>query len=119
MPARVLIVEPVRWLRELEAEACARAGYDVERAGSVRAALEAAVQQLPDVVVARAELPDGRVADLARGLARLGLVILVGIAGRDASERALREAGAREVIRQPHGRAPLVAALARALGAAA
>ncbi len=99
--ARILIVEPMRWLRESEAELLCRRGYEACPAGSLAEAIAEASRRVPDLVLTRCQLGDGTGAELIRRLREMGIEApIIGIAGRAASETALRAAGAREIVRQ-------------------
>jgi DNA-binding response OmpR family regulator len=99
--ARILIVEPMRWLRESEAELLCRRGYEACPAGSLVEAIAEVSRRAPDLVLTRCQLGDGTGAELIRRLREMGIdVPIIGIAGRATTEAALRAAGAREVVRQ-------------------
>ena len=62
----VLIVDPDEWSARALESVLSPQGYELVRATGFGTALETVQQRLPDVLIVRAELPDGRGVDLCR-----------------------------------------------------
>jgi DNA-binding response OmpR family regulator len=115
--ARILIAEPLRWLRDREVEILIRGGFCAYPAGTFKGALALALAGSPHAVILRYQLgDDGTGVELIAELHKVGLYIpIVGIAGRAQSARMLEGAGAR-VLRQPFDGRALIATLKTSLG---
>ena len=123
-PPLVLIVDDQEWTARAFESVLGPAGFAVLRAGSARQALEQARAVAPDVVLARADLPDGSGAALCRGLrreARVGpatplFVTSAAPLKRDERLEALR-AGAWDVLALPVDAEELLLKLGAFVGA--
>lgn len=114
---KILVVEPLAWLREAEGELLTRGGYHACLAVGVADALAQSQTCRHAAVLTRFKLADGTGPELIRKL-HLELLLfppVVGIAGREKSAQRLREAGAVAVIRQPFGEAELLKAVRDAI----
>ena len=113
---RVLIVEPLAWLREAESEILIKAGFHACPAPGMAEALAQAALCPPHAVLTRLLLEDGTGIELIAGLRNLGVhAPVIAVAGRAASGEALRRAGAVLVLLEPFDGPKLVEIVERAL----
>jgi two-component system, OmpR family, KDP operon response regulator KdpE len=118
---RVLVVddEP-QILRALQTN-LRGAGYDVETAATVEAALSAAAMRPPEAVILDLVLPDGRGTDVCRELRRWSKapILVLSVVGDEAEKVAALDAGADDYVEKPFGIEELLARLRAALRRAA
>lgn len=115
--ARILLVEPLAWLRDMEEEMLTRAGYHPCPAATAEAALAQASFHPPRVVVTRFQL-DGKLTGihLIEALRAQGCYApVIGLTGRPEHGAAFEEAGAEAVIDLPFRVTTLLDAISRAL----
>lgn len=115
--ARILLVEPLAWLRDMEEEMLTRAGYHPCPAATAEAALAQAAFHPPRVVVTRFQL-DGKVTgvDLVNALREQGCYApVIGLTGRPEHVEAFKGVGAEAVIDLPFRATTLLEAIQRAL----
>jgi two-component system, OmpR family, KDP operon response regulator KdpE len=114
---RVLVVddEP-QILRALQTN-LRGAGYEVEAAATVEAALSAAAMRPPDAVILDLVLPDGRGTDVCRELRGWSSapILVLSVVGDEAEKVAALDAGADDYVKKPFGIDELLARLRAAL----
>jgi two-component system KDP operon response regulator KdpE len=114
---RVLVVddEP-QILRALQTN-LRGAGYEVEAAATVEAALSAAAMRPPDAVILDLVLPDGRGTDVCRELRGWSSapILVLSVVGDEAEKVAALDAGADDYVEKPFGIDELLARLRAAL----
>lgn len=112
----VLVVEDEPAIQELVSFTCSNDGYAVRRAGSARAAADAILDELPDLVVLDWLLPDRAGVDLLRDLRRdertrsLPIVLLTARNSEQDRVEGL-DAGADDYLAKPFSPRELVARL--------
>jgi two-component system, OmpR family, response regulator RegX3 len=99
----ILMVEDEPSITEPLAEALDREGFDTRVAGTVAAALEAAGEQMPDLVLLDVMLPDGSGYDVARTLREQSKVPIIMLTARgEETDRIVGlELGADDYIVKP------------------
>ncbi len=99
----ILMVEDEPSITEPLAEALDREGFDTRVAGTVAAALEAASEQMPDLVLLDVMLPDGSGYDVARTLREQSKVPIIMLTARgEETDRIVGlELGADDYIVKP------------------
>lgn len=117
---RILIVDDSRAIRQLLAQALAAHGYSAIEAETGEDALFIAVPDPPDAIVVDYHLPGLSGAELIRTIraasdAVLREVPIVGLSGRQGSERILLDAGASCFIPKPFREVELIKAVRWAL----
>jgi len=115
--ARVLVVEDDPIVAEVVSSYLTRAGHDVRSAATVAAAVRAAAQQPPDVVVLDVMLPDGTGLELCTRLRRdTGCAVIVLSALGSSDDRiAGLENGADDYVSKPFSPRELVLRVAAVL----
>jgi two-component system KDP operon response regulator KdpE len=93
------------------------AGYDVETASTMEAALAAAAMRPPEAVILDLVLPDGRGTDVCRELRRWSSapILVLSVVGDEAEKVAALDAGADDYVEKPFGIEELLARLRAAL----
>jgi two-component system KDP operon response regulator KdpE len=117
VPARVLVVDDERGIRQALAINLRARGYAVDVSDSGKAALADAAASPPDVVVLDLGLPDMDGGDVIRGLrgwTRAPIIVLSARTGQDDKVAAL-DAGADDYVTKPFGMDELLARLRAAL----
>jgi DNA-binding response OmpR family regulator len=114
--AAVLIVEDDPQIRDLSARALADAGHDVSAHGLAMPALQAIIDDAPDVVVLDLGLPDVDGADLLRMIRAVSSVPVIIATARGDDDEIVRllDAGADEYVVKPFS-GPQLGARVRAL----
>src|SRR5918999_376940 len=107
----ILMVEDESSITEPLAEALDREGFDTRVAGTVAAALEAASEQMPDLVLLDVMLPDGSGYDVARTLRESSKVPIIMLTARgEETDRIVGlELGADDYVVKPFSPKELVA----------
>ena len=115
---RVLVIDDDPGLAEVIELLLSREGYDVERAGSVKAGLERIADREVDLVITDLKLPDGTGLDAIRairaGHGNLPIIMITSYSSLESAIGALR-AGAVDYIIKPFDNDELLHAIARAL----
>lgn len=114
MQASILVVEDEPAIQELVAYACSNSGYQVRRADSARAAQDAIVRELPDLVLLDWMLPDKPGIEWLRELrgaerTRALPVIMLTAKGAEADKVSGLDAGADDYVVKPFSPRELVA----------
>jgi DNA-binding response OmpR family regulator len=114
---RILLVEPLAWLRDVEEELLARRGYHVCLAGTAEAAITQASFHLPAVMLIRYCLPGNmNGAALIEALRNAGVYSpAIGMTGRKEHAEIFKSVGATWVLVLPFGDKELIAAVEAAL----
>jgi DNA-binding NtrC family response regulator len=115
--ARILLVEPMTWLRDMEEEMLTRAGYHPCPAATAEAALAQASFHPPQAVVTRFQL-DGKLTgvNLIEALRAQGCYApVIGLTGRPEHSEAFERVGAQAVVDLPFRATTLLDAIRRAL----
>jgi two-component system, OmpR family, alkaline phosphatase synthesis response regulator PhoP len=120
MPAKILVVEDDKDIRQLLHLQLTAAGYETAFASDAASALGVARREHPDLILLDLGLPAGSglvVMDRLRALQEFEMVPVVVITARDASEgeRAV-ELGARRYFQKPFDAADVIAEIKQVLG---
>jgi DNA-binding response OmpR family regulator len=116
----VLLVEDNVDAQDIYTATLAHAGYEVVRAPSVADAIDAAIKQIPDVVVLDCRLPDGDGLELARRwrsdttMRDVPVIVLTAFSSRQDVEAALL-AGADAFLVKPCSGSVLAEQIAKVL----
>jgi two-component system KDP operon response regulator KdpE len=115
-PVRVLVIDDEAAIRALLRDALEPAGYAVTEAGDATAALAAARQGMPHVVLLDLGLPDRDGLDLIGPLRQAGSTVLV-VSARDATAQkvAALDRGADDYVTKPFDTAEVLARVRTAL----
>jgi two-component system, OmpR family, response regulator RegX3 len=107
----ILMVEDESSITEPLAEALDREGFDTRVAGTVAAALEAANEEMPDLVLLDVMLPDGSGYDVARTLRERSKVPIIMLTARgEETDRIVGlELGADDYIVKPFSAREVIA----------
>jgi two-component system KDP operon response regulator KdpE len=97
------------------------AGYDVETAATVEAALASAAMRPPEAVILDLVLPDGSGTEVCRELRRWSSapILVLSVVGEEHEKVAALDAGADDYVEKPFGIEELLARLRAALRRAA
>jgi two-component system KDP operon response regulator KdpE len=111
--ARVLVVDDEQQILRALRTSLRGAGYEVETADSVEAALAAAAMRPPEAVILDLVLPDGTGTEVARELRRWSSapVIVLSAVGEEREKVAALDAGADDYVTKPVGIDELLARL--------
>lgn len=113
---RILLVEPMAWLRDVEEEILINAGFHPCLAGALGEALERANVHHPHAVVSRYLLPDGTGVVLFHDLRKRGIYApFIGLAGRAQHAEDFAEAGVRHIVTLPFHVTDLLTTIRKAL----
>ena len=118
MNERVLLIDDDPGVSEVIGLLLEREGYRVERAGSVKTAIERIQAAEFELVVTDLKLPDGTGLDVIAGVRarrpRLPIIMITSYSSMESAIDALR-AGANDYVIKPFNNAEFLAAIARAL----
>jgi DNA-binding NtrC family response regulator len=124
MRPRILLVEPMRWLRETEEELLIRNGFHPCPAASAEEALAQAAFHPPAAVVTRFQLGEQN-SQGAGGVTGIDLITalhlqgcyapVIGLTGRKEHAEAFTEKGALAVLDMPFNASTLLDAIRRVL----
>jgi two-component system KDP operon response regulator KdpE len=111
--ARVLVVDDEQQILRALRTSLRGAGYEVETADSVEAALAAAAMRPPEAVILDLVLPDGTGTEVARELRTWSSapVIVLSAVGEEREKVAALDAGADDYVTKPVGIDELLARL--------
>jgi len=114
---RVLVVDDELQILRALRTSLRGAGYEVDTAETVEAALTALALNPPDAVILDLVLPDGRGTDVARELRTWSNVpvIVLSVVGDESEKVAALDAGADDYVTKPFGIDELLARLRAAL----
>ncbi|MES1247232.1 MAG: response regulator transcription factor [Actinomycetota bacterium] len=114
---RILVVDDEPQILRALRTSLRGAGYEVETAETVEAALTAAAVNPPDAVILDLVLPDGRGIDVARELRTWSNVpvIMLSVVGDEREKVEALDAGADDYVTKPFGIDELLARLRAAL----
>src|SRR4029453_16039782 len=103
-PARILVVDDERSMRELLAIVLRREGYEVLLADSGRAAIDALEQESVDILISDIKMPDLRGVDVLRAAKRIDQdilgIMITAFASTDTAVEAMR-LGACDYLSKP------------------
>lgn len=118
MSERIVLVDDDPGLSEVIALLLEREGYGVERAGTVKQALNRVEAGKPDLVVTDLKLPDGTGLDVIAGVRarapRLPIIMITSYSSMESAIDALR-AGANDYVIKPFNNDGFLRAITRAL----
>ena len=114
---RVLIVDDELYIRRLLTATLARAGYQIEEAGTAAQALPVAERSRPELVLLDLGLPDRDGLELVQPLMRDGRTAVVVISAREATDDkvAALDLGADDYVTKPFDTEELLARVRAAL----
>ena len=114
---RVLIVDDELYIRRLLTATLARAGYQIEEAGTAAQALAVAERSRPELVLLDLGLPDRDGLELVQPLMRDGRTAVVVISAREATDDkvAALDLGADDYVTKPFDTEELLARVRAAL----